>query len=253
MKNFRTYFTISGLVTSVILGLAPSLWDSISDFLFAHEEEKMSTLDRIGLYGDASTATCLTYFFISLPGHMSVATGLHSLLSWVSGKFCGKFSPNKTWGWLAAAVRGVLNLLSLAALIALATLLIIFIPNYFYYSAVLSSIMVIGVKVLALIVHGPEVKKLSTRVTSAESQYESSLQLLLVVTICLKTETLPDATSVSSILSSILVIGKSGAESYLTFGEENMLEKCGQGWKGLVNKLRLLGTYSPAGWQILLD
>merc|ERR1712032_1299084 len=35
VRNFQSYFTISGLATSLILGLAPSLWDSISDFLFA--------------------------------------------------------------------------------------------------------------------------------------------------------------------------------------------------------------------------
>ena len=229
------------------MGLAPSLWDTISDFFFAHEEEKLNTLTRMGPPPphDSSVASCLTYFFISLPGHMSLATGLHRLISWLAGKCCTNQSPNKACSWIARAVRGVMNLLSFTAMISLATLLLIYVPQYFYYAAVLSTLMILGVKVLALIVHGPEVKKLATRVTSAESQYESSLQLLLVVTICLRHEILPGPTSVSSILSSILVIGKSGAESYLTFGQVNLLEKGGQGWNGLLYKIKLLAKYSP--------
>ena len=245
MRNFRYYFTISGLATSLILGLAPSLWDSISYFLFAHEEEELCSLGKIDHGKNTSASSCLTYFFISLPGHMNLATGLHRLISWSAGKCYTNQSPNKACSWIARAVRGAMNLLSFAALISMAMLSIIFVPQYFYYAAVLSTLMILGVKVLALIVHGPEVKKLATRVTSAESQYESSLQLLLVITICLKNETLPGPTSVSSILSSILVIGKSGAESYLTFGQENLLQKCGQGWKGLLNKIKLLAKYSP--------
>ena len=103
--------------------------------------------------------------------------------------------------------------------------------------------MVLGVKLLALFVQGPETKKLSTRLTSAESQYESSLQALMVVAICLKKESLT-ANSISSLLSSMLVISKSGAESYLTFGGENKLENCGSGWKGLLNKLPNVHKFS---------
>ena len=104
--------------------------------------------------------------------------------------------------------------------------------------------MVLGVKSAAMMAHGPQLKKLSTRMTSSESQYESSLQLLLVISISFKTGKLP-LSSASSLLSSILMIGKSGAESHLTFGKENLLEQTGRGFKGLLGKIKLLAIYSP--------
>ena len=99
-------------------------------------------------------------------------------------------------------------------------------------------------KVAAIFVHGPEMKKLSTRTTSSESQTESTLQLILVLTICLTTGKFTWS-SVSSLLSSVVMIGKSGAESYLIFGRENLLEQTGPGWRGLLKKLKFLATYSP--------
>ena len=139
------------------------------------------------------------------------------------------------------------HLLSFAILVGLAfafSLLLLIAPAYVYFTAILSTIMVLSINVMAMVVHGPEVKKLSTRMTSSESQYESSLQLMLVLLICLKTGEFT-ASSVSSLLSSVVMIGKSGAESYLTFGSENLLEQTGPGWRGLLKKLRLLATYAP--------
>ena len=255
MKNFQTYFTISGLVTSLILGLAPSFWDSVSDFIFAHEEEKLKsqslgtlkyTVD--GILHSVPASAYLTYFFISLPVHMSAASGLHRTFCMLSSKLCGRNSQDQKCYWLLRAGKGVANLLFVAALVTAAVFLVLLVPRYFYYSAVLSTIIVLGVKILALFVHGPEMKKLSTRATSAESQYESSLQVFLVVWIILKNRDQGNeipGSSISSILSSLLMISKSGAESYLTFGEENKLEICGRGWGGLLSKLKLLATYSP--------
>ena len=251
MKDFRTYFTISGLVTSLVLGLAPSFWDSLSDFLFAHEEEKLNhnttSNTSLGLswpllyeQDPVPTSSLLTYFFISLPGHLSAASELHRLLR----KVCCNCSQKKCCKWPARAARGIANLLFLAAPNFAVVFLFLCFPSYFFYSAVLSTIMVLGIKVLALFVHGPEMKKLSTRATAAESQGESSLQVLLVALIALRTQKV-SASSASSIFSSILMISKSGAESYLTFGEENKMEKCGRGFRGLLNKLKLLATYSP--------
>ena len=249
VKNFRTHFTISGLATGLILGLAPSLWDSVSDFVFAHEEENRTSLGTLGPntsepFKNTSISSSFTYFFVSLPGLMSAAKGLHRLFSSLAIRLLGNSCQNQTCYWLVRAVKGLANYLFLATLLVAGYLCFLGFPPFFYYSAVLSTIMVLGIKTLALFVHGPEMKKLSTRATSAESQYESSLQILLVVRICLKTQNIP-LSSASSILSSLLMIGKSGAESYLTFGEENKLEKRGEGWQGLINKLKLLATYSP--------
>ena len=133
-----------------------------------------------------------------------------------------------------------------------------FFPSFFYLTAVLSTIMVVSVKVVAIFVHGPEVKKLSTRMTSLESQYESSLQLMLVLVICFTTGEFTLAKA-NSLFSGVVIIGKSGAESYLTFGSQNLLEHTGTeeqksslidklkgGLWGLLNKLKILAAYSPA-------
>ena len=139
------------------------------------------------------------------------------------------------------------HLLSFALLGGLATALtylLLLVPAYFYFTAILSTIMVLSIKVIGLFAHGTELKKLSTRMTSSESQYESSLQLMLVLVICLTTGKFTWS-SISSLLSSVVMIGKSGAESHLTFGSENLLEQTGPGWRGLLKKLKLLSVYSP--------
>ena len=72
VKNWRTYFTFSGLATALVLGLLPSLFDSVTDFLLAKEEETTKSLGskthpRLGY--SWSLSANLTYFFISLPLH----------------------------------------------------------------------------------------------------------------------------------------------------------------------------------------
>ena len=127
----------------------------------------------------------------------------------------------------------------LVSLAAALNYLMVNAPNYFYFAAIVSSIMVLSVKMVALFVHGPELKKLTTRTTSSESRYESSPQLILVLAICFKSGNFT-LYSASSLLSSILMIGKSGAESHLTFGSENLIEKTGRGWRGLLKKTYIL-------------
>ena len=84
VRNWRTYFTFSGLATALVLGLIPSLWDSVSDFLLAKEEETTKSLGskthpRLGYSWSLSTYT--SYFFISLPLHYwTASTGLQMIL-----------------------------------------------------------------------------------------------------------------------------------------------------------------------------
>ena len=84
VKNWRTYFTFSGLATGLVLGLLPSLWDSVSDFLFAKEEEKSPSIDEISWGGDSftnpSASALLTYFFISLPLNWTASFKLHRMM-----------------------------------------------------------------------------------------------------------------------------------------------------------------------------
>ena len=85
VRNWRTYFTFSGLANGLVLGLLPSLWDSVSDFLFAKEEEKTPSIDEISWGGDLftnpSASALFTYFFISLPLHLTAGRGLQGMLA----------------------------------------------------------------------------------------------------------------------------------------------------------------------------
>ena len=92
VKNLRSNFTFSGLATSLVLGLLPSLWDSASDFAFAEEEETSLSLRSIG--PSASASTYLTYFFISLPLHVTAATGLQRTLGMLANKCCRRCSQS---------------------------------------------------------------------------------------------------------------------------------------------------------------
>ena len=55
-------------------------------------------------------------------------------------------------------------------------------------TAYLSANLLIGVKLLGAICHGPEVTCLVERATDAEVRYEAALQLILLGTIYLKSE-----------------------------------------------------------------
>ena len=91
MKNLRTYFTFSGLAASLVLGLLPSLWDSVSDFKFAEEEEKSENLG-INPHTGLSTSTYFSYWIISLPLYVTAATGLHRLFWMFIAKCCNRCS-----------------------------------------------------------------------------------------------------------------------------------------------------------------
>ena len=246
MRNWQTHFAYSGLATALVLGLLPSLWDSVSDFAFAKEED---TEESLGTIGFSSAATVTTYFFISLPFYVTAVTWLQKMLVMIATKCCSCFSQN------------LLHLLSFATVAWLGAALVVplfLFPSFFYLTAVLSTFMVLSVKVVAILVHGPELKKLSTRMTSLESQYESSLQLMLVLVICFTTGEFT-LTKANSLFSGVVMIGKSGAECYLTFGNQNLLEQTGPeeqkksslidkvkgGLRGLLNKLKILAAYSP--------
>ena len=215
----------------------------MSDFAFAEEEKALQSLggDVFGKWG-TSTSTIFTYFFISLPLHVTAATGSMRIFGLLGSKYCSECSQDRV-------CRGVAQLLSFALLGVMAfafVMLLAFNPGYFYFVALFSTIMVLSVKVVALFVHGPEMKKLSTRMTSSESQYESSLQLMLVLAICFTSGTTSFTFArASSMLSSVVMIGKSGAECYLTFGVENLIEQTEGGWRGLLQKIKLLATYAP--------
>ena len=79
-------------------------------------------------------------------------------------------------------------------------------------------------KILALFVHGPEMKKLSLKATLAESSYESAIQLIFVALISLWAKHIT-LTGGMLMASSLVMIGKSAAEGNLTFGPKNYSDR----------------------------
>ena len=82
----------------------------------------------------------------------------------------------------------------------------------------------------------PEMKKFSVAVSVAEGGFESTFQLLLVLFIWLTGGTL----HLTTILSSLMMIGKSGAEKLLIFGHENKLRD-----KSFIAALLNIAEYAP--------
>ena len=111
--------------------------------------------------------------------------------------------------------------------------------SIFFGLAIVSTVIVISVKLLSVFVHGPEVKKLSLKATLAESSNESAFQLIFVAIISLWAKDVTE-TGVMSMVSSLMMIGKAAAESHLTFGPRNELENV-----PLKKHIALLATISP--------
>ena len=71
-------------------------------------------------------------------------------------------------------------------------------------------------KTVAVFLHSPRMKSLSRNMSEHEAFFESALQLTLLLTIWLS----GGRVNKSTIFSSVLVIGKVGAENFLNDGEQ---------------------------------
>ena len=243
-----------------ILGFALSLIDSVSDFNFASNSE--SECAELKWHPDPNNVTqmevwyqkrvnnsctgippyyvqSLTYFFISLAGIIFV---LDSLTKLICNCILEKLNP---WQSIATVIYG-LSFLLMAAGLAGSFYLMVWIPIWKksfpllgFVLAIVTTVGMLGVKTIALFVHGEEMRRLAVKVTSMESQHESALQMLLLIWIGIYGQL--SSSSIFAMVAAILVIGKAGAEAFLTFGKQNKLEEA----EGLLRKLSLLAAYSP--------
>ena len=85
VKDFREFFSLSGLATSIFLGLAPSAWDTGSDFAFAKVFQSGLKSSDLSRFVQAETEndfiSTLTYLIISLPGIFIAFTGVSNRVS----------------------------------------------------------------------------------------------------------------------------------------------------------------------------
>ena len=240
IRHFKEHFTMKGFFLGLFLGLIPSGWDTFSDFAFAADDhnrtiELINATDQF-IYKthlenrtnvtltskrslfladqrlDERTIRTVTYFCISIP---ALVTIVEYILKF-NIKWCGSCAYNCLKFFAIVVVwMSVVRALSSNS------------PIYFGL-ALISSLSVLTVKVLELFVHGPEMKKISLKATMAESSNESAGQLMFVIIVSLWAKEVT-ATGLMSMLSSIIMIGKSSTESYLSFGSKNLLRDASLG------------------------
>jgi len=225
-KTPYEFFSRKDFAVAFFLGLAPSVWDTGSDYYFAETATEENCGDI-----PPKTVRGLTYAFISLPG-------LLLAFSFLQKQLLNIFTCRESRG-CQFLINGLI-LIILGVVLAGISFLMLFSSTSFFYLSIPSTIFIIGVKILGLFLHSPEMKKLTIRVSAVESQWEASLQLFLVAFVAAKGGQLTQA-SLWSILSSVAMIGKVGAESFLTFGQESKLDNL-----SFLRKIGLLALYSPA-------
>ena len=225
IRNFRNHFSKKAFFIALLFGLLPSGWDTFSDFAFARDDHSrtieranstnLKNFDKWILTG--GTIGSVTYLVICFPSIMTISRWI---LNHDFTKNCKKFPPGARGTAIKVlvvlyAITGLMMLLDLDSRIESSPI--------FFSLAIISAAVVIGLKILAVFVHGPEMKKLSLRATMAESCMESTFQLIFVGLMSLWSRE-ASTTGLVSMVSSIVMIGKAGAESYLTFGSRNELE-----------------------------
>ena len=154
-EKIKMAFSWNDFFYSIIFGLLPTSWDVLSDLRFGWSLSKS---------GDTSSAG-LCYLFIMIPGIWFLQDLLHQC---VLNKGCS--SRVNTMLYI---VYGVASITALAFGFWVEPLL-------FQYPATAIGFAVIGVKVVGVFVHTPEMKAFSVRISAFEYTTESNLQLCLL-------------------------------------------------------------------------
>ena len=164
LLNYKQTFTWPKFCQAFFLGLILSVWDSFSDFFFASSVESVCEKDDMdsicgGLPG--SYVQGFTYVFIGLPGAIIAISGLHNLLHKWMFEHCGQGRRMR----LAVRLVDFIILLVVGYGGVRLIMLAVRVPMVGFYPAILTTVVNLGVKVVALFVHGPQMKKLVSRFT----------------------------------------------------------------------------------------
>ena len=217
-----------------MLSLVPSVWDLSTDYRFAENLEDDSL-------------KCLSYMFISLPGIVYsgflTKKGLDSCCyngtvpTWL-GKILEKVVGLLVWGLV---LTGVVVVLFSCVWIKIELFTAQTVSSMTFVMKVLAMTVgtgLLAVKVVGVLVHTDNVRMINVKATNYEGVYESALHLSLVLYVKLSDRGELD---IPTMLSSLLMIGKSGAESFLTFGSENKLAAN----RNIISQLMLMAKLSP--------
>ena len=244
VKDWRTNWTWRIFFKTLFLGLATSLFDSLTDFNFAWsvpDDCRNSTTDSTSKPFDVVyvSSPCgflyyknverLTYTFIAYPGFF-FALGDHGVRGLIK-----KWWRGKTQGRLAGKLGHILALaLEVATFIGPLTAamwsdrwekdLPQMTPVYDFTLqglAYISAAAIVAVKCLGLLSHGPETFRLVQTATLTETVYEASLQLTLLTLLNLASGNRSTASWLSA-ASSLVLIGKVGVENFWSRHDEKL-------------------------------
>ena len=223
--------------------------NSASSILFLHLSFSVPSAFDLGTdYRFAETlkdgsVRCISYLFISLP-----LTVYFGYLCRKAAKFCFLDHLDKSGlKWLGNILE-VLIFVSIWGSIVCGVALVLHTcvwtsateaARIAFVMKILATVVgsaLLGVKVLAVFVHTKNMKMISVKATNYEGVYESSLQLVLVFYVKFSGRGELD---VPAMLSSLLMIGKSGAENFLTFKENKLAGK------SILTTLKMLSKISP--------
>ena len=215
LKEIKEHFNWNDFFFGLIFGLAPTAWDMYTDL------ELGSHL----LVSEDEHAAGLCYLFICLPGINIVKEAV--------GEAVMNSHRSRSGILLAGLIMSLYFLLGTGLVVGMGMLLWLR-PLIFHYPAVFVTITIVFTKTVAVVVHSPRMKRLSLKMSECECFFESSLQLTLLIHIWLSGGKI----HLTTIFSSLLVIGKVGAENLLHDGDQ--LKD-----KGFWKRLLLTGKLIP--------
>ena len=195
-KEIKKYFNWDDFFFGLIFGLAPTAWDMYTDLQLGSH-----LLDT-----ENAHAAGLCYAFICLPGI--------NLVKEQVGEAVMK-SQRQAGLLLAGLIMGLYFALGTAVVVGLGIIVWLW-PLVLFYPALLVTATIVFTKTVAVFLHSPGMKRLSLKMSECECFFESSLQLTLLTHIWLS----GGRVYMSTIFSSMLVIGKVGAENLLNDGDQ---------------------------------
>ena len=243
IKEWRNHWELRRFFEVLFLGVATSLFDSGTDFNFAWSvpyDCRTANSSILGRFDTSTPNPCghiyyknverLTYTYIAYPGFFLGIEGLQSLV---------KGCVHKCWGGKVGGIFGKLGhflLLTLEVSVAVGLLLAaqesdawektspdleILYDYALRVMAYSSATIVVGVKCLGVLSHGPETRGLVFKATITETIFEAALQLVLLYGIFLGSGVKSEA-SVLSAVSSILLLGKVGVQNFRSRHREKL-------------------------------
>ena len=214
LKETKECFNWSDFFFALIFGLAPTAWDMYTDLELACYLLESENVHASGL----------CYVFICLPGI--------NLVKEQVGEAASKLQ-SRVGVLLSGLIMGLYFVMGATIMVGLGVLLWYW-PLAFHCPAVIITISIVATKTVAVFLHSPRIKSLSRKMSESEAFFESALQLTLLLHIWLS----GGKVAKSMIFSSVLVIGKVGAENFLNDGEQLK-------GKNFWERLLLIGKFIP--------